>query len=143
MEPVAAALPPRLILYDGICRFCNRAVQWLLRVDQRGRFHFAPLQGPTAATLRARHPEIPTDTDSMLYVDSSDSEERVYVRSQAAFQICRELEGRWRVLAGFAWLPRGLTDFAYDTFARSRYRLFGKLDTCPVPSPEQRARFLP
>ncbi|MFQ5416599.1 MAG: thiol-disulfide oxidoreductase DCC family protein [Myxococcota bacterium] len=138
LEPV----PQRLVLFDGECGFCDWAVGWLLARDRLGVLHFAPLQGETAARLRVLHPEIPTDTDTMVYVVADQAGERVYLRSQAVFRVMEELPGAWRFASRLGWLPRAFTDGCYRLFARHRYRLFGKVDACSLPPPEQRARFV-
>lgn len=135
-------LPPRLVLFDGVCVFCDRAVHWLLERDHFERLHFAPLQGETAAALRRRHPEISEDVDTIVYVETGASGERVHLRSGAVFQVVAELTGPWRRLAWLRWLPRPLMDWVYRLFARHRYRLFGKRDACAAPLPGERARFI-
>jgi len=134
-------LPPRLVLFDGVCGFCDRAVRWLLAHDREARLYFAPLQGETAALLRARHPEIPEALDTLVYVEAKADGERVHLRSEAVFRVLFELPAPWRRLAWLRCLPRSLTDWAYDLFARQRYRLFGRSDRCAVPQPGERARF--
>ena len=143
MEPPVPALPPRLVLYDGECGFCDRAVQWLLRVDREGRYRFAPLQGPAGAGVRRRHPELPADLDSIILVESTAAGERLYWRAEAMFRICADLRSPWRMLSWLGWLPPGLADRGYRLFARNRHRVFGRLETCRVPSPAERDRFLP
>ncbi|MHC4817599.1 MAG: thiol-disulfide oxidoreductase DCC family protein, partial [Planctomycetota bacterium] len=86
-ERRADPLPPRLVLFDGICGFCDRAVRWLIERDRFGHLHFAPLQGETAAALRRRHPEIPEDIDAIVYVETDASGERVHLRSDAVFRV--------------------------------------------------------
>lgn len=135
-------LPARLVLYDGVCGFCDGAVRWLMARDPEGRFHFAPLQGETAAALRRRHPAIPEDLETMVYVESGPDGERIHLQSGAVFAIVGELDGPWRLLAFLRWLPRPFSDACYRLFARYRYRIFGKLDACPVPDPSVRARFV-
>jgi predicted DCC family thiol-disulfide oxidoreductase YuxK len=142
MPPDDRADAAHLVLYDGNCGFCAHTVQWILAADPAGRVRFAPLQGPTATALRARHPELPTDLDSVVYVDRSHGDERVSWRSDAVFRIARLL-GRWRWLELFAWLPRAVTDLAYRPIARHRQRLSRAMGTCPAPSPALQARFLP
>jgi len=137
-----ATLPPRLVLFDGVCRFCDGAVRWLLDRDPHGRLHFAPLQGETAAALRERHPSIPTDLDSMVYVESGAEGERVHLESAAVFRVLGQIEGPARHLAHLGRLPRWLTDPLYRIFVRNRYRLFGKLDECVIPTEAERARFV-
>ena len=136
--------PPSLVLYDGVCGFCDLTVRWLLARDPEGNsFRFAALQGDTAAELRARHPELPQGIDSMACLETEDGVERLYLRSAAVFRILERLGGPWRWLAALGVLPRGLTDLAYRGFVRIRYRVFGRLDACRVPTTTERARFLP
>ena len=135
------ALPQRLVLYDGVCAFCDGAVQWLLAHDPAGRLDFAPLQGETAAGLRRLHPEIPTDLDTIVYVESAAGSSRVFLRAEAIWRTCAELSGPWRRLAWLRWLPRALSDVCYRAFARNRYRWFGRLDVCRIPDAAQRQRF--
>lgn len=131
----------RLVLFDGVCAFCDRMVPWLMARDG-GRLCFAPLQGRTAAALRARHPEIPEELETIVYVETEGERERVYLRSQAAFRVLGQLRAPWRWLAVLGGLPSSLTDLAYRAFARRRYRLFGRLDQCRIAAPGERARVL-
>src|SRR5262249_21150533 len=119
----AAALPPRLVLYDGMCGFCNRSVQRLLAADPGGRLHFAPLQGTTAAALRGRHPEIPDDIDTIVYVETTDRDEYVSLRSEAIFRIYAALEVKSDLTSWLRLLPLWWTDFGYRLFGHVRYRL--------------------
>lgn len=140
---VARTAERRLVLYDGECGFCDRLVQWLLVRDPIGRFQFAPLAGSTARAILTRHPEVPRGLDSLIYVSGSGSDERIEWESRGAFLIFKELGYPWAVLAWPRFLPRFITDLGYRLFARIRYRVFGRLDTCRVPGPSERARFLP
>jgi predicted DCC family thiol-disulfide oxidoreductase YuxK len=138
------SLPARIIFFDGVCAFCNGAVRWLRDRDPGGRFHFAPLQGETAALVRSAFPnEFPTDIDTLVYVERRGADTRIGLRSEAVFRLCDELGGGWRAVARLRALPRWLTDFGYLAFARSRYRVFGRLDACAVPTHGQRERLLP
>ena len=132
-----------VLLYDGLCGFCNQSVQMILRADRRGTMRFAALQSAYGEAVKARHPEL-KDVDSVVLVERSPEtdEERVFTRSDAALRIAAYLGGSWKFFLIFRALPRPLRDFYYDLFARYRYRLFGKYDSCPVPSPEVRARFI-
>ena len=130
------------MLFDGVCLFCDAAVDWLTARDPRGRFHYAPLQGGTASLLRARHPEIPEALETMVLVECVGGAERVYRDSQAVFRVLAQLESPWRHAALLRFLPRALTDFAYRLFARNRYRLFGRRDRCRIPTPDEAERFL-
>ncbi len=139
----AADAPEHLVLYDGTCGFCDRTVRWIADADRDARFHFAPLQGPTAAAVRARHPEVPTDLDSVLYVERADGGEHVFARADAVLRIADRLGRLPRWLRWLPRLPHGPVDLAYRAFARVRHRVPRGLDACPLPSPAMRARFLP
>ena len=134
--------PAGIVLFDGVCAFCDAAVGWLVRCDPEARLRFAPLQGATAAALRARHPEIPGGLETLVYVDASDGGERVYLRSQAVFRACAAISGAPRWVALLARLPRVLTDLGYRLFASVRNRAFGRLDACRIPGPGERDRML-
>ena len=134
-----APLPPRIVLYDGVCGLCHRAVAWLLKRDRDARFHFAPLQGETAARLRALHPDIPTELSTVVYVEDG----RVHLRGKAFLHAARHLPRPWRWAYQLRWLPAFLIDPFYWVVARTRYRLFGKHDTCQVPDVADRTRLLP
>lgn len=134
-----AALPDHIVLYDGVCGLCHRSVAWLLRRDRRGVFYFAPLQGPTAAALRERHPEIPESLESVIYVDRG----RVHLRSKAFLHAARHLGRPWRWGYALRWMPAFLLDVGYRLIAAIRYRVWGKYDACQVPSVADRARLLP
>lgn len=146
-----AAPRANLVLYDGVCGLCNRSVRFLLRIDRRKVLAFAPLQGPTAAQLAKRHgfPLATAGDDagslrSIVYVRSFGlKRERAHLRSDAVLRILADVGGAWSLLAVFRVVPRFLRDPLYDWVARHRYRWFGKLDSCPLPPPDQRARFLP
>jgi predicted DCC family thiol-disulfide oxidoreductase YuxK len=135
-------LPERIVLFDGVCLFCDAAIDWLAARDPHGRFQFAALQGDTASLLRARHAEIPGALETMVLVERSGGVERVYRDSQAVFRVLEQLESPWRHAALLRFLPRVITDFAYRLFARNRYRMFGRRDRCRIPTPEERRRFL-
>jgi predicted DCC family thiol-disulfide oxidoreductase YuxK len=139
---MGADAPRHLVLYDGVCGFCDRAVRFALTRDRRGLLRFAPLQGGTAASLRASHPEIPAEAETFVYVEGAPGAQRVYLRSEAALRVLARLDPPWRWLAWLRVLPRPLRDAAYRGFARLRYRLFGRLDACRLPAPAERERFL-
>jgi len=132
-------LPSHLLFYDGVCAMCNGIVQGMLRADTERVFHFAPLQGETAALARSLHPGFPGDIETVVYVRRGE----VFVRSRAAALAMRELPYPARALSWFRFLPVWLTDFFYGIIARVRYRVFGKYDRCPLPPAEDRDRFLP
>ena len=136
-------LPAHLVLYDGVCGFCNAQVQRLVDADREGTLRFAPLQGDTAEAVRQRHPELPRGIDTMVLVERRADGERIHLRSAAIFRVGELVGGPWRRFAWLRFLPRFLTDLGYAIFIRVRYRVFGKLDRCPAPPPGVRDRFLP
>lgn len=132
-------LPPHVLFYDGVCAMCNGIVKGMLRADAERVFHFAPLQGETAALARSLHPSFPGDMETVVYVRRGE----VFVRSRAAALAMRELPYPAKALSWFRLLPVWLTDFFYGIIARVRYRVFGRYERCPLPPPEDRDRFLP
>jgi predicted DCC family thiol-disulfide oxidoreductase YuxK len=132
-----------LVLYDGVCGLCNRVVRFVLRRDKRGEFRFAPLQSEVGQELLRRHGHDPLQLQTVyLVLERGTPAERLLARSQAAQEICRRLGGIWRLCAVFNVLPRSWRDTLYDFVARRRYRWFGKYDACPLPTAEERERFI-
>lgn len=131
-----------VLLYDGVCGVCNRSVQTILRHDRHGSLRFAALDSDFARAVIERHPDL-QDIDSMVFVESPEhSDERVSVRSAAGLAVASYLGGPFKPLLAARIIPAGIRDRLYDRFAAIRYRIGGKHDTCPVPAPEVRARFL-
>lgn len=127
-----------LLFFDGVCGLCSRSVDFVLARDRRELFQFAPLQGETARQLLP--PADVNDLNSMVLL----VEGRSFRKSSAAVRVLWRLGFGWRLLSVFAWLvPLPLRDLVYDLIARNRYRLFGKHETCRMPTPAERSRFLP
>ncbi|HEU4869936.1 MAG TPA: thiol-disulfide oxidoreductase DCC family protein [Pyrinomonadaceae bacterium] len=133
-----------IILYDGVCGLCNRLVQFLLKHDKSSRLRFASLQSDFAAKVLRRHGIDPKDLDTVHVVENYEQpDEQVLQRSDAILRAGRELGGFYSVSATAAKvIPRALRDVIYRFVARNRYRVFGKYDTCMLPEPNQRSRFL-
>lgn len=132
-----------VLLYDGLCGFCSASVQRILRLEKQKTMLFAALQGNYGKSILGQHPQL-EGIDSLVLIESRvDSDKgRVFVRSDAVLQIAKYLGGPWKLALAAYIIPRSVRDYFYDQFARRRYRWFGKLDACLVPSPELRARFL-
>jgi predicted DCC family thiol-disulfide oxidoreductase YuxK len=131
-----------VLLYDGVCGFCDRAIQFILRVDRVGTLRFAVLDSELATEIIGRHPSL-KGIDSVVYVeDPGEPTERVFTRSAAALRVLDYLGWPWTLLRSTRVIPRPLRDRMYDGFAAVRYRVFGKYDACPIPPPEVRRRFL-
>lgn len=126
-----------LVLFDGVCNVCSGAVSFIIDRDPRGRFQFASLQSDLGKSLSAEH-GISAERDTIVLVEGG----LAFVESAAVLRIARQLEGPVRALAVFTFLPTGFRDALYRYFAAHRYRWFGRRDTCRVPTPELRERFL-
>jgi predicted DCC family thiol-disulfide oxidoreductase YuxK len=127
-----------IVLFDGVCKFCNASVNFLIDHDSKARLRFAALQSPTGQALLERFGLRKNDFDTMVLVEG----ERCSMRSTAALRIAGYLDGWWWLSSGGLLIPTFVRDFAYSILARNRYRWFGRLDACRVPTPEIRRRFL-
>lgn len=127
-----------LVLFDGVCNFCDRSVQFIIRHDRRGFFRFAALQSEVGQAVLARHqlPQQEFDTFILLYKG------KIYKRSGAALRVVRHLDGLWPALYAFIIVPPFIRDFFYQLISRNRYRWFGKKDQCMIPTPDIRSRFV-
>jgi predicted DCC family thiol-disulfide oxidoreductase YuxK len=130
-----------VLLYDGVCGFCNKTVQMVLDHDRRGTMRFAALQSDYGRAVIERHPEL-RDVDTVVFVENPGDDERTFIRSDAALRVAAYLGGWWKAFLVGRVVPKFLRDAAYNLFARYRYRLFGKYDSCMLPPPEVRSRFL-
>ena len=139
-----------VVLFDGVCNFCDASVNFVIERDGGGYFKFAPLQSDAGKELAEKYglksEAAPTGGagDDLIPIDSvilvEDGE--AYTYSTAALRIVKRLGGFWPLLYGFIAIPKPIRDFFYRLFAKYRYRLFGRKDECMLPSPEVRARFL-
>jgi predicted DCC family thiol-disulfide oxidoreductase YuxK len=127
-----------ILFFDGVCGLCNWFVNFALPRDRRGVIQFAPLQGETAKTLLPA-----ADIESLSTVVLVD-EQGIHRRSSAVVRVMRHFSAGWRAVSWLLWLiPRPLRDLGYKLIAANRYRIFGKRETCRMPSPAERERFLP
>ena len=132
-----------LILYDGVCGLCNRLVAEVLPRDPKGMFHFASLQSATSRSLLTAYGRNPDILDNMYVVVEYKSEHPVILaRAKAALFVIARLDSPWRFLTVFDVLPNFLLDVVYSLVARTRYRIFGKLDHCLMPATDYASRFL-
>ena len=136
-----------LVVFDGHCGLCNGWVRWLLRWDWRDRLRFAASQSEKAAGLLARHAEAlePGGTPGTVLVFRNPHEagEQVLIRFAATLAVLSELPRPWpAVAAALGWIPKFLSDPVYRLVARWRYRIWGRLESCPLPTAGERGRFL-
>lgn len=126
-----------LVLFDGVCNFCNHWVQFVMKRNKTGTLRFGTLQGETARRLLPEYGLDPEQLSSVVFI----SKGKAFTASTAALEICRHLDGSWKLLLLLKIVPRFLRDGVYNLFARYRYQWFGKKDSCVLPTPEQRSRF--
>jgi predicted DCC family thiol-disulfide oxidoreductase YuxK len=133
-----------VVLYDGVCGLCNRLVQFLLQHDKYDRLKFASLQSDFARTALTRHGADASDLDTIQIIENyGQTDERLFSRSDAILRAGKALGGFWKFASGIGgYLPKGLRDSFYRSVARNRYSLFGKYDTCLMPEPRYRKKFL-
>lgn len=132
-----------LVLYDGVCGLCNRLVQFILRRDRAAQFRFASQQSAFATDLLRRHGRAAADLDTVyVFARYGQPDQTVLEKGRAILFVLGQLGGFWRLGLILGMLPRPILDFAYDRIARRRYRWFGRLDVCPLPTPATRERFL-
>lgn len=132
-----------IVLYDGVCGLCNRLTQFILKHDSRDHFRFASLQSEFAAGILKRHGADAADLDTVyVVVDYEQPEERLLERSDAIIYIGVQLGGVWGSAGAGRLLPKFFRDALYKIVARNRYRVFGKHESCMLPEPKHRAKFL-
>lgn len=128
----------RVVLFDGVCRLCNGWAKFLIRHDRERRFRLCSVQSAEGQAILQWF-GLPTGHfDTMAYVEGAE----LFVRSTALLRILAQLPAPWRLLAGLRLIPRALRDWGYDRIALNRYRLFGRHDSCLLPSADHARRFL-
>ena len=131
-----------LVLYDGVCGLCNRASQFILAHDRRGVFDFASLQSATGRAWMQRFGRDPATLDTFCVVTNYRSSPAILDKSAAALAVTRALGAPWSWFTLFTIVPAALRNVIYDLVARNRYQWFGRYDTCRIPTPAERARFI-
>lgn len=127
-----------ILLFDGVCNLCNGFVQFVIERDPEGTFRFAALQSEEAQQL-LEHFNLPTkDIFSVIIIEN----EKAYTRSTAALKMFGHMNGFWSVFSYLSILPVSFRDFFYNLIAKNRYRWFGQKDSCMIPTPELKSRFL-
>ena len=127
-----------IVIFDGVCNFCDRTVRFLMDRDRAGRFRFASNQSEAGSALLREHAVDPGKVDSVFLVEG----DRIWTKSAAALEITRRMPSAWKLLYGFVVVPRPIRDWFYDLFARNRYRMFGRSESCRLPTEAERSRFL-
>ena len=127
-----------IILFDGVCNFCNAAVNFVIKKDKNKHIKFAPLQSGAGIQLIKQYGLPANVMGSFLFIENG----KMYNKSTAALKVCRHLKGLWPLCYGFIIVPAFIRNAVYDWIAKNRYKWFGKRQACMIPNPEVRARFL-
>ena len=135
LDPVE---PNQIILFDGLCNLCNGSVQFIINRDAKKQFRFASLQSSFGNHQLHKFGLATNQLYSIILI----KEGRYLQKSNAALEIARNLDGLWPAFYIFKIVPRFLRDWAYDCIAKNRYSWFGKKDSCMIPTPELKSRFL-
>jgi predicted DCC family thiol-disulfide oxidoreductase YuxK len=127
-----------ILLFDGMCNLCTGVAHFILKIDKREKIRFATLQSSAAKLFLNRYGLFPDRADSVVYISGG----KALVKSSAILHLLKDIGGGWKILYGFRIIPVFIRDFFYDLIAKSRYRIFGRRDSCMVPSEEIKWRFL-
>jgi len=127
-----------IVLFDGVCNLCNAVVKFIIRHDKKAVFSFASLQSEEGQLLLKQNDLSPDSFDSFIYVENG----KIRQKSAAALYLAKRLDGLWPLLYAGIIIPRPLRDFIYKKIADNRYRLMGRSETCMIPTPELKQRFL-
>jgi predicted DCC family thiol-disulfide oxidoreductase YuxK len=127
-----------VILFDGICNFCNSAVNFVIKRDKKGTLLFAPMQSDPGKRLLNQYKMPANEMQSFVFIDKG----KAYDRSTAALKVCRYLSGLWPLCYAFIIIPLFIRNGIYNWIARNRYKWFGVREQCMIPTPEVKARFL-
>ena len=127
-----------IVLFDGICNYCNSWVNFTIRHDKRDMFRFAPLQSDAGRTILEKFGLDSEKIDTFVLVEG----EQIYLRSTAGLRMLKGIGGFYAALYSLIIVPPYLRDWVYRIIARNRYRWWGKKETCMVPTPELKKKFL-
>jgi predicted DCC family thiol-disulfide oxidoreductase YuxK len=130
--------PRSIVLFDGVCNFCNASVNFLIDRDPEGKFVFGALQSEEGLAILREHDLPEGYFDSIVLIEP----DRVLTASDAVLEISRSMSGLWPLLRVFRVVPRFIRDRVYNWIAANRYSWFGKQDACRLPTPEYRSHFL-
>ena len=129
----------KIVLFDGICNFCNASVRFIMQRDKKDIFRFASLQSDLGKKLTTERGIDTSKVDSIILIDPGAA---YYIKSTAALEISKDMTGLYPLLSLFIYLPEGFRDWVYDIVAKNRYKWFGTSETCPMPTPTEQAKFL-
>ena len=127
-----------IILFDGVCNLCNASVNFIVKYDKKERFLFASLQSDVAKEILLQFPSKKTNLNSILLIENG----IIYNKSTAVLLIARKLSSFFKIFYVFIVIPKFIRDAVYTFIANNRYTWFGKKESCMLPTPEIKKRFL-
>ncbi len=123
----------RVIIFDGICIFCNKSINFLIKIDKKKSFKYSPIQGKFVKSLG-----ISANIDSIIFYENG----TLYYKSTAILRILHSLGGAWTIVNIFYIIPTFIRDAIYDFIAKYRYKIFGKMQSCRIPNVDEKALFI-
>lgn len=129
----------KIILFDGVCNLCNNAINFVIAHDKKDVFRFASLQSELGRKLVSERGIDPEVLDTIILIEPGVV---YYEKSTAALKIAKDLSGGYSLMSHFLFLPKFIRDGVYNLVAKNRYSWFGKKDSCMIPTPELKAKFL-
>ena len=128
----------KIVLFDGVCNLCQSTVQFVIKHDQRKKIRFASLQGEFGQQILKEHNLPLTNYNSFLFLENG----KLHMKSGAALRLSRYLDGVWPLFYILIIIPPFLRNAVYGFIANNRYRWFGKQESCWLPTPDLKQRFL-
>ncbi|MFT5237950.1 MAG: putative DCC family thiol-disulfide oxidoreductase YuxK [Flavobacteriaceae bacterium] len=128
----------KIILFDGVCNLCNDSVKVVIKHDKKDIFRFSAIQSAVGVQMASEYGIDISKTDSILLIDK----DKIYAKSTAALKIARHLSSGYPLLYGFMIVPNFIRNWVYDIIAKNRYKWFGRKDSCMIPTPELKNKFL-
>lgn len=128
----------QIILFDGVCNFCNFWVNFVIKRDKKDKFRFAALQSEKAKEFSEKFNFDTSSMNTFVLIDG----DHLYTKSTAALKICKQLTGPIKIFYPFIILPKFFRDLIYDLVAKNRYKIFGKRESCRIPTEEEKLKFL-
>lgn len=128
-----------IILFDGVCHLCVGSVQFIIKRDPTGKFKFTSLQSEAGKQYLQKY-KLENELDTFIFLDVEN--EKVYTKSTAALRVCKELSSWARILYPLLIVPRPIRDFVYTLIAKNRYKWFGRKESCMIPTPSLKKRFI-
>ena len=129
----------KIILFDGVCNLCNSSVQYVIKRDKSNTYRFAALQSEIGKKLVEERGIDTSQIDSIILIEPGVA---YYTKSTAAIKIAQSFGGAWQLTSVFEWVPEKLRNWVYDYIAKNRYKWYGKKDSCMIPTPELKSKFL-